>query len=117
VDHLLRSRFPTNVRELDALLWHAMSTSTGDAIEWRDAVSTTGPVTGLVPSVPPESEHPDASEPDAPEPSAEEIRASLAVNGGNIVRAAQALGLSSRYALYRLMRKHGIEAGAARGGA
>ena len=58
------------------------------------------------------------AEADAPEPTAEEIRASLQGTGGNIVRAAYALGLSSRYALYRLMRKHGIEADGerARGG-
>jgi transcriptional regulator of acetoin/glycerol metabolism len=37
------------------------------------------------------------------------VRASLAEHGGNVVRTAQALGLTSRYVLYRLMRKHGIE--------
>jgi transcriptional regulator of acetoin/glycerol metabolism len=47
------------------------------------------------------------------EPVASEIRATLEAHGGNVVRTAQALGLS-RYVLYRLMRKHGI--GARNGG-
>ena len=45
----------------------------------------------------------------APEPSEAEVRASLAEHGGNVVRTAKALGLSSRYVLYRLMRRYGIE--------
>ena len=44
------------------------------------------------------------------DPTEAEIRASLAEHGGNIVRTARALGLSTRYVLYRLMRKFGIEA-------
>ncbi len=43
------------------------------------------------------------------EPSEAEVRARLAERGGNIVRTAHALGLSSRDVLYRLMRKRGIE--------
>ena len=39
---------------------------------------------------------------------------SLAAADGNLSKAARALGLSSRYALYRLMKKHGIDVGALR---
>jgi transcriptional regulator of acetoin/glycerol metabolism len=45
------------------------------------------------------------------EPTAEAIRACIHREEGNVRRAAHALGLPSRYALYRLMRKHGIEIG------
>jgi transcriptional regulator of acetoin/glycerol metabolism len=44
------------------------------------------------------------------EPTADELRAIVAEHGGNLVRASKALGLPSRYALYRLLRKHGIDA-------
>ncbi|KYF96854.1 hypothetical protein BE20_40660 [Sorangium cellulosum] len=106
VEHLLRVRYTTNIRELAALLWRAMSESAGDAIEWRGGPAATG-------SVPASSEplaSADAAKADeAPEPSEAEIRASLERHQGNIVRTAQALGLSSRYVLYRLMRRYGIE--------
>ena len=45
----------------------------------------------------------------AEEPTLESIRAALAKAKGSVTRAAKTLGLSSRYALYRLMKKHGLE--------
>ena len=51
----------------------------------------------------------DAAAAAAPEPSAEEIREALRAQHGRVTHAARALGLSSRYALYRLMKKHGID--------
>jgi two-component system nitrogen regulation response regulator GlnG/two-component system response regulator HydG len=47
--------------------------------------------------------------PQRPEPSGEEIREALRAQHGRVTHAARALGLSSRYALYRLMKKHGID--------
>ncbi|WP_437755845.1 sigma 54-interacting transcriptional regulator [Sorangium sp. So ce1389] len=109
VEHLLRTRYTTNMRELGALLWRAMSASTGDSIEWTSGSMTTPP-TGLPPSQDEPSPAAEAATTaEAREPSEAEIRARLEEHGGNIVRTAQALGLSSRYVLYRLMRKHGIE--------
>ena len=107
VAHLLQAPYMTNVRELTALLWRAMSASTGDAIEWIGEP----PVIGSVAPPPSGDEAPAAAAhaSSVPEPSEAEVRAALAAHGGNIVRTAQALGLSSRYVLYRLMRKHGIE--------
>ncbi|WP_434048489.1 MULTISPECIES: sigma 54-interacting transcriptional regulator [Sorangium] len=111
IEHLLKRSYTTNIRELDALLWRAMSTSAGDAIAW----SGSAPSTGSAPpgaTEPPEDDRPADVEParvrDAPEPSEAEVRASLSEHDGNIVRTAQALGLSSRYVLYRLMRRYGI---------
>jgi DNA-binding NtrC family response regulator len=100
IQHLLEVPYATNVREMDSLLWQAMAASTGDAITWR-----TDPRAGDSDDSRP-AEPPLATE---PEPSPAQLRASLAEHRGNVVRTAQALGLTSRYVLYRLMRKHGIE--------
>ncbi|WP_437727709.1 sigma 54-interacting transcriptional regulator [Sorangium sp. So ce861] len=109
VEHLLRTRYTTNIRELGALLWRAMSASTGDAIEWVGSAPAAGPTSAPSSTDDPSADRKTPATEELPEPSEAEIRASLAEHRGNIVRTAQALGLSSRYVLYRLMRKHGIE--------
>jgi len=109
ITHLLQVRYPMNVREMDAMLWQAMAASTGDAITWRPEGHS------ATPSVPPpERDAPPESSPapevgGQPEPSEAQVRVTLAEHRGNVVRTAHALGLTSRYVLYRLMRKHGIE--------
>ena len=109
VAHLLQIPYPTNVREMDALLWRAMAASTGAAITWVPDGQLADPnETPREPTAVPDtalSPRPD----DPPEPSEAHVRASLAEHGGNVVRTALALGLTSRYVLYRLMRKYGIE--------
>jgi DNA-binding NtrC family response regulator len=111
VDELLRIRLSTNVRELDAALFRAMSASPGEVITFREEVlpkeqgATSEPAPSSEPSREPARELPGEAE----------IRAALSASGGNVVRAADALGLGSRYVLYRLMRKLGIETDAARG--
>jgi DNA-binding NtrC family response regulator len=98
VEHLLRRSYPGNVRELEAVLLRAMSESLGDELE-----------------VPPDESPAPASHEPAPqtspqkdrEPSVDALRAALEVAGGSVTEAARSLGLS-RYALYRLLRKHGI---------
>jgi two-component system response regulator HydG len=104
IDALLRRSFETNVRELDALLWNAMGESQGDAVPLTRAMATPDPVEAREPRRPAIT----PAEP-AREPTADEIRASIEGHRGNVRRAAAALGLTSRYALYRLMRKHGID--------
>jgi len=96
---LLRASYPANVRDLEALLWRGMSVSSGDVIECppdllEAAQAHDEPAEQRVPR---------------PEPEAAEIRAALERHVGRVADAARALGLSSRYALYRLMKKHGIE--------
>jgi len=86
IEALVRRSYATHVRELDALLWRAMAASVGDTVVLPEELRT-GP---------------------RQEPTGEQIRASLAREKGNVRRAALALGLSSRYGLYRLMKKHGI---------
>jgi two-component system, NtrC family, response regulator HydG len=99
VDALVRRSYTTHVRELDGLLWRAMAGSTGDAVRLTDDVreeTLDEPAEG------------DASS--SAEPTLEQIRDALEREGQSVTRAARALGLSSRYALYRLMKKHGLSA-------
>jgi DNA-binding NtrC family response regulator len=99
MDALLRHHYSHHVRELDALLWKAIGASKGNFIAASDEVMG---AMSFDPAPPPLDE----------EPSAEAIRASLERHGGKVSRAYKDLGLKSRYALYRLMRKHAIGAGA-----
>jgi len=98
VVHVLRRRFPANVRDLDALLWRSLAESCGDTLELPASLrAPTAPA--LAPAPAPREQ---------PDPNEEQIRAALASSGNSVPKAATALGLSSRYALYRLMKKHGI---------
>lgn len=94
VDALVRHRYTHHVRELLRLLWLAIATSPGDFIaltpEVRASVSL------------------DAPPSNAPTPDRAAIEAALAAAGGRTSVAAEALGLSSRFALYRLMKRYGI---------
>ncbi len=93
---LVRHRWTTHVRELAGLLWLAIETSPGRALQ-------------LTPEVEERIRRPDVAEEAPPaEIGADELRAALEASGGSETRAARALGLSSRYALYRLMRRHGL---------
>ncbi|MEQ1570458.1 MAG: sigma 54-interacting transcriptional regulator, partial [Myxococcota bacterium] len=92
---LLRHRWTHHVRELRALVWRALETSPGRALvlgpEVRDRLRS--------------EPRPAPAEP----LDAAAVRAALASTGGNVTDAARLLGLSSRFALYRLLRKLGIE--------
>ena len=81
--------YETHIRELDALLWRAMAGSSGDTVLLTDELRV------------------DRNRSAGPD--AEQIRAAIK-NAGSVQNAARALGLKSRYALYRMMKKHGIEA-------
>ncbi len=110
IEHLVAHRFTTHVRELGALLWRAMAASEGEVIDWVEGAE--GNVSGddrpreggaaragAAASAPPTA---------AREPTLAEIREAWAANAGNVSGVARALGLSSRFALYRRMRKLGI---------
>jgi len=105
VDLLMKRSYPTNIRELDGLLWHAMSNSPGTLIQWPGDQNSSSP---SIPEPPRLEETADSPEETTREISESEVRAALAEQNGNIVRTAKALGLSSRYVLYRMMRKYGI---------
>jgi DNA-binding NtrC family response regulator len=97
IESLLHREFPNNTRELEAVLWKAMSVSDGDQV--------------VAPSDPLDRDEPKAlagATDRSREPTADDLRAALAHAGGSVGKAARALGLPSRYALYRLMKKHGV---------
>jgi two-component system nitrogen regulation response regulator GlnG/two-component system response regulator HydG len=94
VDHLLRHGYATHVRELDQILWTSMSGSREHLLELPDELSRRELSVEPAPAA-------------RPEPGLEELHAQLAAHQGNVTRAARALGLS-RFALYRLMKKHGL---------
>lgn len=106
VTRLLSFPCEHNMRDVNQLLWKALSSSKGSVIEDTAEVRAAHPAPApqRVDSVPP------------PEPTAEQIRDALEVSEGNVTRAAVKLGLPSRYALYRYMRKHGIERAPKSGG-
>lgn len=90
---LLRHRYRTNVREIETMLLGALSTPEV-ALTWGDAgLRELGP-----------------TEPSVNDPtSADAIRLALDTNNGSIEHTWRALGLSSRFSLLRLIKKHGLE--------
>jgi DNA-binding NtrC family response regulator len=96
VEALVRHQYTHHVRELDTLLWKAIGGSKGRYIAYNDAVR--GEIQADVPN-----------EVSYEELDADTIRECLERHGGKVARAYQELGLKSRYALYRLMKKYGIE--------
>jgi DNA-binding NtrC family response regulator len=100
VQELLVKTYPTNIRELGALLWQAMRESESDELELPSSFAAE--------SRPSRDRREESARGAQAEPTPEEIRAALDANAGNVPAAARALGLSSRYVLNRLLRKHGI---------
>lgn len=96
IDALLRHRYTHHARELEGLLWKAIADSPGKFIALTDDVAEQ-----IV-------AEPTAAAP-ADAPSEEAVRACLERHGGKVSRAWRDLGLHSRYALYRLIKKYGIE--------
>lgn len=92
VEGLVLHAYTHHLRELERLVWLAVSTS-------RDAYLARTPEV--------EAQLRIASEDGEPDENA--IRAALAECEGNVTGAAKRLGLKNRFALYRLMKRHGIE--------
>lgn len=95
IEALLRHEFTLQLRELERLLWLAISSSREDFI-------------ALTPELSAELKVAEPSREAEREPSADEIREALGKYG--VSEAAKKLGVKSRYALYRLMKRHGIAA-------
>jgi DNA-binding NtrC family response regulator len=96
IDALVRHRHTHHVRELDTLLWKAIGSSKGRYIACTDAVKT-------------EVQAEEIANVTGEDLDADTVRESLERNHGKVARAYKELGLKSRYALYRLMKKYGIE--------
>jgi DNA-binding NtrC family response regulator len=104
VEALVRHRYRLHARELEQILWSALAES-GHA---GRVLLTEGVQRVLAAG---NGERDAAGAGPAREPTKQEIVAALAASGGSVSRAAKALAVKSRYALYRLMKKHGIAAG------
>jgi two-component system response regulator HydG len=102
VEEIVGRELAGNTRELDAVLWQAMGEAYGDEMMLppQNARRTK-------PSAP--SARDESHTPRAAEPTKGEIEVALAESAGSVVRAAEKLGVTTRYALYRLMKKHGID--------
>ena len=93
IEALLRHAFTHQLRELERLLWLAVTTTR------EPFVDLTSEVQAELRLPEPESDG---------EPTEADVRAALATATGNVSQAARTLGLKNRFALYRLMKKHGI---------
>ena len=93
---LLRGRAIGNVRYLRNTLWRSLAESPSDTLEWPSSVSREQAASDDVPGA-----QPDISE-------RERIRSALERNRGSVDKTWRELGLSSRFALNRLLKKHGI---------
>jgi transcriptional regulator of acetoin/glycerol metabolism len=91
IEHLLSRTYETNVRELDTLLWQAMAATPDDTVVLTVELR--------------KESRPQLR---SPEPSADEIRAAVKAAQGSVASEARALGMTSRFALYRLLKKHGV---------
>ncbi len=125
VRFLLRRSYPTNVRELEGLLWEGIAASPGDRIEApaRAAgshIEPPGPPGAPAPDETGTREDDRASNPspernDSPADESSEalsataIQSCLDAHNGVLEDAWRSLGLSSRHALARLIKKHGLE--------
>ena len=99
VEGLVLHGYTHHLRELERLVWLAVSTS-------RDAYLARTPELEAQLRI---------SSADDGEPDESAIRAALAECEGNVTGAAKRLGLKNRFALYRLMKRHGIEGADATG--
>lgn len=94
---LVLHAYATHIRELDVLLWAALSESTGDTAELVPEVEAA--LTGGTQSL--------AARVDVRDLSAEVIRAAIE-KAGSQEQAWRDLGLANRHVLKRLVKKHGL---------
>jgi len=103
---LLRHRWTTHVRQLKRILWISVRSSPGKGLALTEDVrQALGEKTSLIKSQDNRQKfakaHPVGLD-------AATVQSALDAANGNVTNAAQALGLPSRYALYRLIRKFGL---------
>jgi two-component system, NtrC family, response regulator HydG len=94
---LLRHRYTTHVREVDAILWQALASSESDRLELTSSVEQLLNV--------------DAAPAVAVEVTHEALEAALEKHGGVKEKVWRELGLQNRYALNRLLKKYGLQKG------
>ncbi|MBL8610755.1 MAG: sigma-54-dependent Fis family transcriptional regulator, partial [Myxococcales bacterium] len=95
---LVRHRYRTHCRELDAILWHSIATSPEDVLDLTAEVEE-----DLALAAPAAGSHRRPGE-----VTADEVRAALERAGGVQEKAWRDLGLANRYVLKRLIAKLGL---------
>lgn len=114
VTALVRHAYTTHVRELEALLWEALSRSRDDRLDVWPGFPRLG---ASAPAAPPPARSAAAPEAGAEEPAQpvdpsrltpEEIQACLDRHDGAQEPAWRELGLSSRHVLARLVKRYGL---------
>jgi two-component system nitrogen regulation response regulator GlnG/two-component system response regulator HydG len=117
IEALLRRRFTLHSRELERLMWVALSTSPGEFLsmtpELLAALGLQEDATERGAEARAGARYDHAERQRARDPDGiarEEIEAVLAATGGNVTEAAQRLGLRSRFVLHRLIKRYGIAA-------
>ncbi|MBI3782343.1 MAG: sigma 54-interacting transcriptional regulator [Deltaproteobacteria bacterium] len=107
---LARQSWPGNVRELGHLVERITLLSPDDAVtpETLAALSTTALLPGPIMAASPAATAPATATSDVPSDEASRIVAALRRAGGNVVRAARALGIGRNALRYR-MRRLGID--------
>lgn len=98
VDALVRHRYTLHVRELDGLLWRAMAGANGSRLDRCAEVDAQLDL----------GDSPRAERELVAVPDKDALVAALDKTAGNQSAAAKLLGLSSRYTMYRLMKKYGL---------
>ena len=121
IDALVRWPYTLHLRELEEHLVRAVMKSRGDMLEYeppraiRSAAHTSDEPKVIVAAAGDEApggardSSPEPERPPVPVVTKEEVLSALERTGWIIRRAYRELGLQSRYQLYRLMDKHGIE--------
>jgi two-component system nitrogen regulation response regulator GlnG/two-component system response regulator HydG len=99
VEALVRHSYATHARELEAFVWRSLATSKRGVVELTSALAEE---LG-------KSERPLMASRPPTEVGEAEIRASLERNAGVRDRVWRELGLSSRHALTRLMKRYGLD--------
>jgi len=99
VERLVRHRYRHHARELERILWQALADLSGEKVALSPAVNALLDLD--------EREAEEATR-GSEEPTREAIEASLRDHRGSVTRAAKQLGLKNRFALYRLMKRHGL---------
>ena len=100
---LLRGPAIGNVRWLRNTLWRSLAESSGDTLQWPKSLSGKISRASDLPPAPASGGEEPASE--LPR---ERIREALERNQGSVDKTWRELGLTSRFALSRLIKKHGI---------
>jgi DNA-binding NtrC family response regulator len=106
LEALLRHRFTHHLRELERLMWVAIATSPKNYLALTNELRHELRVAAATERAPPDETGA------LRVVSAGEIEAALGEAVGNVTDAARRLGLKNRFALYRLMKRHGILTGA-----